>query len=351
MEEKNQITQMLDLMHRAAFCVENGIITYVNPAATRYLLQPDLALAPLLSTGAEEYATFTEGCLHLTLQLADTHIGATILRHGRTDIIVLEEEQDATQLRTLALAAMELRMPLSNAIATADRMAPLMDASGQEHIAQLNRRMMQMQRLISNMSDCETFDQGNPRSMEYVDIRAMLEELLTHAAENLQVAGIRLEYTLPDQRLDTIAYPQKLERAIYNLLSNAAKFSPNRGVIRVQLLCKGNRLAFCVTDQGPGISDAGNVFTRYLRQPGLEDPRFGLGLGMVLVRSAAKLHGGAVLLDHPEGAGTRVTMTIALNRQKTAEVRSPVMRIDYAGERDHCLLELSDVLPASLYLP
>ena len=65
--------------------------------------------------------------------------------------------------------------------------------------------------------------------------------------------------------------------------------------------------------------------------------------------SAAAAHGGAVLIDQPEGWGTRVTLTIALRRETAEVLRSPIMRIDYAGERDHALTELSDCLPVSLY--
>lgn len=353
MEEKNQNIQMLDLMHRAGFCAEEGIITYVNFAATRYLLRPGMAVSPLLATGMEEYETFTNGCLHLTLQLEDFRLGATVVREGNRDIIVLQEADEIAQLRALSLAALELRIPLSNAMAVADRMTPMVtepeQPQVQEYAAQLNRRMMQMQRIIGNMADCADFHQSNPKAMEYVDVRGMLEELLSHAADILAKAEITLEYSLPVQQLHTLAYPQKLERAVYNLLSNAAKFSPKGSTIRAQLTCHGNRLAFCVTDQGPGIRNAGDIFTRYLRQPGLEDPRFGVGLGMVLIHATAALHGGAVLLDHPDGVGTRATMTMTLNQGHATQVRSPAMRIDYAGERDHCLLELSDVLPASLY--
>ena len=70
---------------------------------------------------------------------------------------------------------------------------------------------------------------------------------------------------------------------------------------------------------------------------------------MVLIRNAAAAHGGTVLIDQPHGFGTRVTLTLALRQDTTNHLRSPMIRVDYAGERDHCLLELSDSLPAFLY--
>ena len=91
------------------------------------------------------------------------------------------------------------------------------------------------------------------------------------------------------------------------------------------------------------------MFSRYLRQPALEDSRYGIGLGMVLIRTAAANHGGAVLIDQPEGTGTRITMTLSIRQSKETVLRSNILRVDYAGERDHGLIELSDCLPAELY--
>ena len=71
---------------------------------------------------------------------------------------------------------------------------------------------------------------------------------------------------------------------------------------------------------------------------------------MVLIRSTAALHDGTVLVDQPEGCGTRITVSLTI-RQGDTTVRSPRMQIDYTGERDHGLVELSDVLPALLYDP
>ena len=70
---------------------------------------------------------------------------------------------------------------------------------------------------------------------------------------------------------------------------------------------------------------------------------------MVLVQSAASEHQGTVLVDHPEGAGTRVTMTIAIRQNGASLLRSNTLSVDYAGEQDHALIELSEFLPPELY--
>jgi len=74
-------------------------------------------------------------------------------------------------------------------------------------------------------------------------------------------------------------------------------------------------------------------------------------LGLSLVCSTAVAHGGTVLLDRPAGGGVRFTMSISLKREKGSEaiLRNSPLPFDYAGERDHALLELSDVLPAEAY--
>ena len=353
MEEKNTELTMLDLMHQAAFRAEKGIITHVNPAAAQYWIQPGTAVESLLSAGREEYTEFTQGCLYVSLQLQGQTLGATVAKIRDAEIFVLEQISHSQQLQALALAAVELRGPLSGMIAAGDLLLPELATNAspelQEYAAQINRRTMQMQRIVCNMSDCCFYAQSGSEQHELIDIVSLLEELLSRAAHALQAAGMHLTYQLPAERIFTLANSAHLERAVYNLISNAAKFSPVGAEISVQLVRKGERLALSVTDPGCGISQKGDVFTRYQRQPGLEDSRNGIGLGMVMIRSAAAAHGGAVLIDAPDGQGTRVTMTLAIRQRKDTAVRSPMLRIDYAGERDHCLLELSDVLPTKLY--
>ena len=150
---------------------------------------------------------------------------------------------------------------------------------------------------------------------------------------------------------DIITDPLRLNQILLNILSNAIKFTPKGGTVTAKLTRSGRMLRLSVTDSGSGIAQSvrSSVFSRYLRQPALEDSRYGIGLGMVLIRTAAAHHGGAVLIDQPEGAGTRITMTMSIRQSKQATLRSNVLRVDYAGERDHGLIELSECLPTELY--
>ncbi len=345
MEDRTPNIAMLDLMLRPALCVEAGKICHSNPAANCYLLPLDTPIEPLIHSGKEEYAEYTDGCLYLTLQLGEKQLGASVVRMGTQDIFFLEEPENQSELQALALAAKQLREPLAGILAITDQM------EDQPQAAQLNRRMFQMMRLISNMSDAHRYASANAGRIEYVEISGFFGELFQKAAQLLHSAGLTLEYTGPREDIFTLADPERLERATYNLLSNSAKFAPQGSTIRVLLTSKGNRLNLSISDAGPGIqSDVqGSLYSRYLREPTLEDGRFGLGLGMVLVRSTAAFHGGAVLVDRPEGRGSRTTMTLQIKHNKQTLLRSPVFRIDYAGEWDHALLELSDCLPAKLY--
>ena len=121
------------------------------------------------------------------------------------------------------------------------------------------------------------------------------------------------------------------------------------GTIHAKLTRQQNMLHLSIRDSGSGIAEniLSNVFTRYQRQPGIEDSRFGLGLGMVLIRSAAADHGGTVLIDRPEGKGTRITMTMAI-RQDAGLLKTPVIPPLVDGSRQ-VLTELSDSLPWEFY--
>ena len=351
MEIQNHIATMLGLLPQPAFLVEKGILTHVNEAAAGYFLQVGQPVGPMVLHGREEYAEFSDGCLYLTLNLEGQCIGASVSRLEDAHLFLLEQASEMPQLQALALAAMELREPLSGMLTLADQMLPTLSGENtalEQQAAKMNRRLYQMLRIVSNMSDAAQYTKSSQKLSHHVEICSFLKEILEKAAVLAEQTGLTLAYDVPAEPIFTLASEEKLERAVYNLLSNAMKFAPNGSTVQARLIRKEKRLCFSVTNGRTDNELPGNLFARYLRQPGLEDPRNGLGLGMVLVRSVAALHGGAVLIDQAEDS-IRVTLSMQVRQSKDTQVRSPALQIDYVGERDHGLIELSDVLPAAVY--
>ncbi len=347
MEQTEERCTLLQQIPTCAFLVENGVIAAMNTHAQGYQLQIGQPIQPLLATGQQEYAQFTGGCLYLSLQLLGLVTDFSVRPLGRSHLFIQEEDADRAELRAMALAAQALRNPLSNVMSAAQRLSPV-STPVQEDGARLNRSLYQLYRVVCNMSDAYAFSEAG-QHMELRNIVAIIRENLDLAAPLVSRSGLTLRQNLPQESIYTVVDAAKLERAVNNMLSNAMKFSPSGSCIDVSLTRRGKMLYLTVQDQGPGISSdiLPQVYDRYRRSPGLEDGRFGLGIGMVLIRGAAAAHGGTVLLE--QSRGLKLTMTLPLRQAGKALLRTPTMQVDYAGAYDHLLLELSDVLPAELY--
>ena len=357
MAQHDTITGMLDLMTSPAFCVKDGAIAYANRPALACMLTEGTPLSQILFTGEEEYAAFQGGCLYLTLNICDTYRGASVTRMGEYDVFIMEPTDDLAALQGLALAARELRLPLSDVMTVTDQLFPALldttDPNAGEQMAKINKGLFRLLRIVSNMSDALDYSELSPNGQEVVDICDYLEELLRAAADLAQEAGITLRFQNLNTPVYSLADPDKLKRAVSNILSNAMKFTPKGGTIDAKLSRRGNMLHLTIQDSGSRVPEnlRGSIFSRYQRYPEVEESRNGIGLGMVLVRCTAAMHGGTVLLEYPEDSGTRVTMTLAIRQKTDPMVQSPGLRIDYAGARDPRLLELSDVLPHTVYHP
>ena len=355
MEQNNDAIELLDYIHRGAFCVKDGVILKVNEAAQKRNITEGSDIYALLKTGKTEYRMFCGGCLYLTLDLGGTPWGASVTRTKNFDVFVLEQDEDQSELQAMALAAQELRQPLTNIMVVADSLFPIAcdpdDPEAQQQAARINRGLFQMHRIINNMSDAYRYCQDTSSRQETRNITALLEETFQASASLLESAGITLRYTGLQESIYCLADEEKLERAVSNLLSNAIKFAPKNGCIDAKLSRTGSMLYLTVQDNGDGIAPnlRSQIFSRYLREPGIEDSRYGIGLGMVLVRAAATAHGGTVLMEQSPEFGTRLTLTIPIRQSSESIVKSNTLSIDYAGGRDRRLLELSDSLPADAY--
>lgn len=343
-----EIDTMLHMMLHPAFCARGGILVNCNAAAHSLCLEEGTALSSLVMTGQEELDALQTGCLYLQLSLPGGTCGAAVTRMEDTLIFLLD--QDTGELQALSLAAKELREPLNNLMAISSQLLPsaLPDSDPKISglLARMSKELYQLQRTLNNMSDAPQASALSHQEMR--NAAQVFDDIFEKAASLLALSGIRLSYRGLSQDVFTLMDMDQIERAVLNILSNSSKFLGSEGTIHASLSRQGSFLRLSIQDDGPGIPEdiLGTLFQRYLRQPGIEDNRQGLGLGMVLIRSAAASHGGTVLIDQPANSGTRVTLTLRI-RQVDATVHSP--RQTLSGGFDQALVELSQILPASAY--
>lgn len=356
MEHSIQNAEILEKLICPAFAVTDGIIVHANQAALQRGIQLNTGVSDLIAIGAEEYACYSQGKLCITLTIQNITYDTTVTVSGNHHIFCLASDYEVPELRAFALAAQQLRGPLANAMGSAEQLLP--NAAGwnnpedKQTLAQLSRSLHQLLRAVSNMSDTAHYTNRQACRLQTCDMTGIFEEILEKAAFLASQAGRTLNFALPKQAVPGLADSEKLERAVLNLISNAIKYTPCDGAINATLRYSKNKLIFTIQDSGSGIDPQvrGNLFSRFLREPGLDDGRSGIGLGMTIVRSVAAMHGGTVLMEQPQNEGARFTMTLAINQTSDNVVRTPILLpVDYAGGRDHSLLELSDVLPVSLY--
>lgn len=353
----NQITDamdMIDHLQQMAFCVRNGIIVKVNAAASHRMVETGIPIEPLLKTGAEEYRDFSDGCLYLTLNICGQELGFSAARKNGFDLFKLEQHESDV-FRALALAAREMREPLSAIMIASDRLFPKKagEPDTDLHIAHMNRAMMQLLRLISNLSDVGKYADAESVPMQVENVPVLLDEIFAKAAAAAEHIGKVVRYNGVSENIFMAANAELLERAVLQIIDNALIFTPADGIIQVSLLRRGSKLLLSIQDNGCGIDESirCNLFSRYTREPGLEESRNGIGLGLVFARSAARQHGGTVLVDQPRACGTRITLMLPIRSGNISEVHSPTLTVDYAAERDHVMMEFSNVLPSELYGP
>lgn len=353
MNTENHPFPWLELMDHPAFCVKNGVVAAVNSAAENRMLQIGMDIREIVTEHHSVYEAFENGCLYLTIIAGGLPCNASVTRTKEYDIFIINQSSNDDQLQALALAAQQLRIPLSNVMIVADRLLAGLDSAdpkAQQQANQINHGLFQLLRIISNMSDAGSYQEARSSGMQTVDLIAVIAEVVEKAQTISAATGITLSYSGPDIAVIGLANAEKLERAIYNLLSNALKFSPSGSTVEIKVTRNGNLLSVTVCNPTIEPMEAHSFWKQYRREPAIEDSRCGLGLGMTLVSAVASAHGGTVLIDHPTPQETRVTMTIAIVKDSSDIVRSPVLHIgDYAGGRDKGLLEFAEILPTDSY--
>ena len=133
---------------------------------------------------------------------------------------------------------------------------------------------------------------------------------------------LTIETPQPDESMPVALDAEKIERVFFNLLSNAFKYTPDNGTIKVSYECDGTTLVFRVADTGEGISerDLGNIFDRFYQVDRIHPQ--GSGIGLSLAKAFVELHGGDISVESTLNEGSVFTVTVPV-RHVAGTVAAP----------------------------
>jgi Signal transduction histidine kinase len=267
----------------------------------------------------------------------------------------MESHDDANLLAELfPEIATQLRSALGNihfaaaalAPAEAREKSPEVDARA----ALLDQSYYQLLRLVDNLSAAALFSQKTPLTVRDQDIVKLTGDLCRRCDSLAELLGIHLEFVCAMSAHVCAFSKEGVEQLLYQLLSNAFKFTPRGGCVTVELKAGGSHmLLLSVSDTGCGIPPEilPTLFDRYLHKELMNPPPHGFGLGLPLCRRIAEEHGGSVVAESTVDAGTSVTVSLPDRVCGVTSVSD--VPFDYAGGFNHTLLALSDALPPEAF--
>jgi PAS domain S-box-containing protein len=236
-------------------------------------------------------------------------------RKARSDAESMNQMKD----EFVATLSHELRTPLTTILGWTEvlQRLPNLDKKQEEGLAAIERSVRLQTQLVGDLLDMSRIAAGKLKlEVEFVNLEDVVYEAveLTRAAADSK--GIQIEIEVRDDRTFVRGDPKRLYQVLTNLLSNAAKFTPKGGVVRIELFCADSSVHCAVTDSGDGIDPEflPFLFDRFRQADSSSTRRFGgLGLGLAIVKQLVELHGGTVQAwSAGKGKGSRFEISLPL---------------------------------------
>ncbi len=327
-------TLFLHMSDGVAAFTTDGRLIHMNPAAESLLgvrMEDDLGFdemfADLDMPNSDETAMRT----FLTSEITrfGRVLSVTLAPYGALDgeggvIAVIHDitEQrrlDDARREFVANVSHELRTPLTNIRSYTET---LLDAAGdipidteKQFLGVISSESERMARIVTDLLTLSKLDYGR---MELRMTRFSLADMLHNVANAMKLtaedSGHELAVDTPDDLPKIVGDRERIEQVVVNILSNAVKYTPSGGHIRLSAReLSGNRVRITVEDDGVGIpaADVPRLFERFYRvDKARSRAAGGTGLGLAIAKEIVEQHEGKIALASEYGKGTTVTITL-----------------------------------------
>jgi two-component system CheB/CheR fusion protein len=234
------------------------------------------------------------------------------------------EETNRAKDEFLSTLSHELRNPLNYIVGWASmlRTKKLNETQTAQGIETIERGAKALNQLIEDILDISRITTGKFKlKTEVVEIAPLVRAAIAIVHLSADAKNIKIQSRLASTTENILGDPTRLQQIIWNLLTNAIKFTPKGGKIKVTLKYVDAQAQIQVSDTGQGISSGflPYVFDRFRQADGSQTrSNSGLGLGLSIVRHLVELHGGTVRAESPgEGQGATFTVRLPLRSNLT----------------------------------
>ncbi|MDT8375460.1 MAG: response regulator [Mariprofundaceae bacterium] len=363
--EKKTIT--LDLSEETGMTIETGLLTF-NPASVTIspVCYQEKTVAVLVLASSRPLIELDRGFIErLSVQLGVTlnnieqqqsliNLTEQLKQRGREITQQNLQLEEANRMKSEFLANMshELRTPLNAIIGFSevlkDGVMGKLSAEQTEYISDIFNSGEHLLSLINDILDLSKIEAGRMElDLEDIDVADLLGNSLAVVKESAAAKRIKLSMDIGKEVASCRLDARKTKQMVFNLLSNAVKFTPDGGKVSLQARrvtsdelrvvrkghpspitlpasLDGDFLEISVTDNGVGISEADQqkLFRAFVQADASLSRKYeGTGLGLVMVKSLAELHGGAAGMQSKEGKGSTFTVWLPCRTTAATDLR------------------------------
>lgn len=241
---------------------------------------------------------------------------------------MVERLRDIERVKSdfVATASHELRTPLTSILGylevLTDGSVGELDGTQTAIVERIERNGQRLLSLVEDLLTLSKIESSRLRIDAVVtDLRTVVARALDGIAWLLESRVLTIDVDVPERPVRQSVDPDELERMLVNLLTNAVKFTPDGGLVKVRLTDDGRVARIVVSDNGIGIPtrEQARLFTRFFRSSlATEQAIQGTGLGLTIVQAIVGLHGGTIAVESVPDEGTTVTVELPHRAAKEA---------------------------------
>jgi signal transduction histidine kinase len=243
------------------------------------------------------------------------------------------EASDKLKSEFVKRVSYELRTPLNSILGFAEMMqrgtaGPMNERQG-EYMDAILKASNALRDLINDVLDLSQIEAGAMElDLQKIDLHALLSSMIEHAREWADKIGLTLVLDCREDVGSFVGDSRRLRQVIFNLISNAFKYTPKGGRVTLAGEISGEDVRFFVADTGAGVApDVMPLAFERFSAKGAAVARAGAGLGLALVNRFVELHHGWVELESDIGKGTKVTCHLP----RSGEAQKPAPASDLRG--------------------